>query len=172
MPLGAAAYPRNKRRGQRRGEEFAARQRRFAGAPTMVRHLLQFTAEVISAGGRSIRLLKRGIIMLRSFGHLTIAAMLAAGSAACSQTARGVVEDTKDNASAVRGGLETIDVKSAILADDTIDADAIDVDTYQDKRLVVLRGSVPTQEQKARAERIARENAKGYTVDNRLAVVP
>jgi hypothetical protein len=111
-------------------------------------------------------------MMLRSFAHLTVAAMLVAGSAACSHTARGVVEDTKDNASAVRGGLETIDVKTAILADDTIDADAIDVDTYQDKKLVVLRGSVPTQEQKTKAERIARDNAKGYTIDNRLAVVP
>jgi hypothetical protein len=138
----------------------------------VVRHLLQFTAEIISDCGRSIRLLKRGIIMLRSFAHLTVSALLVAGSAACSQTARGVVEDTKDNTSAVRGGLETIDVKSAILADDTIDADAIDVDTYQDKKVVVLRGSVPTQEQKTKAERIARENAKGYTVDNRLAVVP
>jgi osmotically-inducible protein OsmY len=97
---------------------------------------------------------------------------LALGGAACANTARGVVEDTKDNASAVRGGLETIDVKSAILADKTIDADAIDVDTYQDKKLVVLRGSVPNADQKARAEKIARENATGYTVDNRLAIVP
>lgn len=103
----------------------------------------------------------------------TIATLsLALGMAACANTARGVVQDTKDNTSAVRGGLETIDVKSAILADKTIDAGAIDVDTYQDKKLVVLRGSVPTAEQKARAEQIARENATGYTIDNRLAVVP
>ena len=111
-------------------------------------------------------------MMLRSFVQLTVAALLVAGSAACSQTARGVVEDTKDNTSAIRGGLETIDVKTAILADDRIDADAIDVDTYQDKKLVVLRGSVPTQEQKMKAERIARDNARGYAIDNRLAVVP
>jgi hypothetical protein len=91
---------------------------------------------------------------------------------ACAQTARGVVQDTKENASAVRGGIETIDVKSAILADKTIDAGAIDVDTYQDRKLVVLRGSVPTEQQKQRAEAIARDNAKGYTIDNKLAVVP
>ena len=97
---------------------------------------------------------------------------LVVGSAACANTARGVVEDTKDNASAVRGGLETIDVKSAIIADKQIDSGAIDVDTYQDKKLVVLRGSVPTEAQKTRAGQIARDNAKGYTVDNRLAVVP
>jgi osmotically-inducible protein OsmY len=95
-----------------------------------------------------------------------------AGAAACANTARGVVEDTKDNTSAVRGGLETVDVKTAIIADKSIDSGAIDVDTYQEKKLVVLRGSVPTEAQKQKAEQIARENAKGYTIENRLVVAP
>jgi hyperosmotically inducible protein len=90
----------------------------------------------------------------------------------CSHTARGVVQDTKETASAVRGAAETVDVKTALIADKTIDAGAIDVDTYQEKKLVVLRGSVPTEAQKQRAEQIARENAKGYTVENRLVVAP
>jgi osmotically-inducible protein OsmY len=94
------------------------------------------------------------------------------GITACAQTARGVVEDTKENASAVRGAVETVDVKTAIIADKTIDSGAIDVDTYQDKKVVVIRGSVPTQAQKDKAGMIARDNAKGYTVDNQLAVVP
>ena len=96
---------------------------------------------------------------------------LAIGAAGCAQTARGVVTDTKENAAAVRGGLETLDVKTAIIADKTIDSGAIDVDTFQDKKLVVIRGSVPTEAQKAKAEEIARKNATGYTVENRLAVV-
>lgn len=99
-------------------------------------------------------------------------ALMLAGTAACASTARGVVEDTKDNASAVRGGIETVDVKSAIIADKSIDSGAIDVDTYQEKKLVVLRGSVPTEAQKQRAEQIARENAKSYTIENRLVVAP
>lgn len=110
--------------------------------------------------------------MLRKVLNCGFALALLVGSAACANTARGVVTDTKDNASAARGALETVDVKSAIIADKTIDSGAIDVDTYQDKRLVVLRGSVPTEQQKSRAEQIARENAKGYKIDNRLAVVP
>jgi predicted small secreted protein len=110
--------------------------------------------------------------IMRKLLHLSFALALVVGSAACANTARGVVQDTKDNASAVRGGLETIDVKSAIVADKQIDSGAIDVDTFQDKKLVVLRGSVPTEQQKARAEQIAKENAKGYTVENKLAVVP
>ena len=109
---------------------------------------------------------------MRKFLHLSFALALVVGSAACANTARGVVEDTKDNTSAVRGGLETIDVKSALIADKQIDSGAIDVDTFQDKKLVVLRGSVPTEQQKARAEQIAKANAKGYTVENKLAVVP
>lgn len=109
---------------------------------------------------------------MRQVLHSVAIIALVIGSAACANTARGVVKDTKENAAAVRGGLETIDVKSAIIADKTIDSGAIDVDTYQDKKVVVLRGSVPSAAQKARAEQIARENAKGYTIDNRLAVVP
>jgi osmotically-inducible protein OsmY len=108
----------------------------------------------------------------RNLSSALIALTLAIGASACAQTAQGVVRDTKDNASDVRGGLETLDVKTAIIADKTVDSGAIDVDTYQDKKVVVLRGSVPTEAQKARAGQIARENATGYTVDNRLAVVP
>ena len=110
--------------------------------------------------------------MMRKVLQSFVAIALVAGSAACANTARGAVEDTKENTSAVRGAAETVDVKSAIIADKAIDSGAIDVDTYQDKKLVILRGSVPSEAQKARAEQIARKNATGYTVDNRLAVVP
>ena len=98
--------------------------------------------------------------------------LMLAGVTACAQTARGVVRDTKDNTSAVRGAVETVDVKTAIIADKTIDSGAIDVDTYQDKKLVVLRGSVPTEAQKQKAGKIAQDNASSYTIDNQLAVVP
>lgn len=110
--------------------------------------------------------------MLRTLAIATVTVTTLAGAAACSQTARGVVEDTKANTTAVKGGLETVDVKTALLADKTLDAGAIDVDTYADKKVVVLRGSVPTEAQKARAGQIAKENATGYTIENRLAVVP
>ena len=110
-------------------------------------------------------------MLKRSFQSMACVLMLT-GAAACAQTARGVVEDTKDNASAVRGAVETVDVKTAIIADKTIDSGAIDVDTYQDKKVVVLRGSVPTEAQKQKAGMIAKDNASSYTIDNQLAVVP
>ena len=130
-------------------------------------------ADCIQPGSTSIDGgMKEEHTIMRHILHSTLAIALVIGSLACSNTARGVVEDTKENTSAVRGGLETIDVKSAIIADKQIDSGAIDVDTYQDKKLVVLRGSVPSEAQKARAEQIAKQNAKGYTVENKLAVVP
>jgi len=110
--------------------------------------------------------------MIRKIAQTTLVLSIVIGSAACANTARGVVQDTKNTAGAVRGGLETVDVKTAILADKTIDAGAIDVDTNQDMKTVTLRGSVKTQAQKMKAEQIARDNAKGYKIDNRLAVVP
>lgn len=110
-------------------------------------------------------------MLKRSFQSLTCVLLLA-GATACAQTARGVVQDTKANTSAVRGGIETVDVKTAIIADKTIDSGAIDVDTYQDRKLVVLRGSVPTEAQKQKAGQIAQHNASSYKIDNQLAVVP
>jgi hypothetical protein len=113
----------------------------------------------------------RGKTMKRTFTNSVLALTLALGAAACAQTAQGVVRDTKDNASAVRGGMETLDVKTAIIADKMVDSGAIDVDTFQDKKVVVLRGSVPTQAQKTKAGQIARDHATGYKIENRLAVV-
>lgn len=130
----------------------------------MVRSLLRsFVDHVVN--------MQQKVIIMRNLAPTLIALTLAIGAAGCAQTARGVVTDTKENTAAVRGGLETLDVKTAIIADKTIDSGAIDVDTYQDKKLVVIRGSVPTEAQKAKAEQIARANATGYTVENRLAVV-
>lgn len=103
--------------------------------------------------------------------YTLMALTLAISAAACARTAQGVVTDTKANTAAVKGAIETMDVKSAIIADKTVDAGAIDVDTFGDKKVVVLRGSVPTAAQKTKAEQIARDHATGYTVENRLAVV-
>lgn len=110
--------------------------------------------------------------MKHSIPYTLVTLTLTLSAGACARTVQGVVTDTKANTAAVRGAVETLDVKSAIIADKTVDSGAIDVDTYQDKKVVVLRGSVPNQMQKTKAEQIARDHAKGYTIENRLAVVP
>jgi osmotically-inducible protein OsmY len=61
-------------------------------------------------------------------------------------------------------------VKTALLADTRVTAKGIDVDTDLATRTVVLKGHVPSQEQKTIAEQIAVERSSGYHVRNELTV--
>jgi len=73
---------------------------------------------------------------------------------------------------AVGAAIETMDVKSALMADRTVDASNINVDTFHETKTVVLKGSVKTATQRDEAARIAAAEATGYRVDNQLTVVP
>jgi osmotically-inducible protein OsmY len=73
---------------------------------------------------------------------------------------------------AIKGAIETIDVKSALMADRTVDASHINVDTMHDTKTVVLKGSVKTATQRDEAARIAAAEAPGYRIDNQLTIVP
>jgi hypothetical protein len=57
---------------------------------------------------------------IRGFGSLTLAGLLLIGVAACSRTAEGVVSDTRDNVAKTKAAVETLDVKTAIIADKTV----------------------------------------------------
>lgn len=134
-------------------------------------------------------------------GYLAIALMSALSLAACSNTAAGVEEDAEragdkaaaaaDDAAAaakeaaaegretareaggaISAAIETIDVKSALMADRTVDASHINVDTFHETKTVVLKGSVKTATQRDEAARIAAAEAPGYRIDNQLTVVP
>ena len=122
--------------------------------------------------------------------HPSLAFVLAIGvsAAACENTAAGIKQDAKIAAesetaaraketaaktgAAVGAALETAEIKTALMADKSIDATSINVDTYAESKTVVLRGSVPTAAQRDQAERIAVAKAPGYRIDNKLAVVP
>ena len=65
---------------------------------------------------------------------------------------------------------ETADVKFAISMDKTVDASDIDVDTDPATKIVTLKGTVASAEQKARAEAIAVREATGFRVVNQLVV--
>ncbi|HEX8031805.1 MAG TPA: BON domain-containing protein [Vicinamibacterales bacterium] len=78
----------------------------------------------------------------------------------------------RDAAGAVKAAVETIDVKSALMADRTVDASHINVDTFHETKTVVLKGSVKTATQRDEAARIAAAEAPGYRIDNQLTVVP
>lgn len=103
----------------------------------------------------------------------TMAALaLALALPACSNTAKGVAQDSERATEKVAAGVETMDVKAALMKDGTVDASSINVDTMAATKTVVLKGSVPTAEQKAAAEKIAMREAPGYKINNQLTVVP
>jgi predicted small secreted protein len=81
-------------------------------------------------------------------------------------------EAARDASGAIKAAVETIDVKSALMADRTVDASHINVDTFHETKTVVLKGSVKTATQRDEAARIAAAEAPGYRIDNQLTVVP
>jgi len=87
--------------------------------------------------------------------------------------ASAATKDAAGNAgAAVAAAMETVDVKSALMADRTVDASHINVDTFHETKTVVLKGSVKTATQRDEAARIAAAEATGYRIDNQLTVVP
>ena len=90
--------------------------------------------------------------------------------AAAEKAGDAVAGAAKDAGAAVHAGKQTLDVKTALMADSAIDASKIDVDTDENTKTVTLKGSVPNAAQKASAERIAKAKAEGYKVRNLLVV--
>jgi len=103
------------------------------------------------------------------------AAATAEARADTKEAAREASAATKDAAAnaggAIAAAVETIDVKSALMADRTVDASHINVDTFHETKTVVLKGSVKTATQRDEAARIAAAEATGYRIDNQLKVV-
>jgi osmotically-inducible protein OsmY len=91
---------------------------------------------------------------------------------AAEEAAADTKEAAREAGGAIAAAVETIDVKSALMADRTVDASHIDVDTFHETKTVVLKGSVKTATQRDEAARIAAAEAPGYRVDNQLRVVP
>ena len=91
---------------------------------------------------------------------------------AAEEAAAETKEAARDVAGATKAAIETIDVKSALMADRTVDASHIDVDTFHETKTVVLKGSVKTATQRDEAARIAAAEAPSYRIDNQLRVVP
>ena len=82
-----------------------------------------------------------------------------------------IKEGARETGRAVDATKQHLDVKAALLADKTVDASHIDIDTDKDAKILYLRGTVPTAAQKKAAERIARDKADGFTVRNELTVM-
>ena len=92
------------------------------------------------------------------------------------QAARAVGEMAKDAGEelAEKAGAitETADIKSALMADSSVDASRIDVDVSSWTKTVTLNGYVATSPERDKAEAIAKAKASGYKVVNNLAIAP
>lgn len=94
----------------------------------------------------------------------------AAAANSAENTAEAVGEVVEQGGRAADAAVETMDVKTALLADHSVDASRIDVDTDPIMKVVVLKGWVMTAAEKDAAGRIAAKEADGYRVDNQLKV--
>ena len=110
--------------------------------------------------------------MSRNFTGVCALIVVAALSGACANTVRGVKQDTEKVAEKTSAASNTVDVKSALIADGRVDASGINVDTSAQTKTVVLKGTVPSADQKTTAEAIARDKAEGYKIVNQLTVAP
>ena len=83
-------------------------------------------------------------------------------------------QETRDATQSVGSTLDaaaqTMQIKTALIDADNLDATDINVDTDGATKTVTLKGHVPTAAQKAEAERIAKEKAPDYTVRNLIEV--
>jgi len=77
---------------------------------------------------------------------------------------------TRSVGSTLDAAAQTMQIKTALIDADNLDANNIDVDTNGAAKTVTLRGHVATASQKAAAERIAKEKAPDYRIVNNLAI--
>ena len=91
---------------------------------------------------------------------------------AARQVGAAAAEIGDDVSDAASGKKQEIDVKSALMADSSIDASRIDVDTNYFTKTITLKGQVPTHTERDMAEVVAKAHADGYKVTNNLQVQP
>lgn len=82
----------------------------------------------------------------------------------------GLGDAVANGGRAADAAVETLDVKMALVADERLDTDDVNVDTDHTTKTVHLRGSVPSETQKTIAQQIAEQKAVGYRVSNELVV--
>ena len=84
---------------------------------------------------------------------------------------KGVAKETQD---AAQAAVLTPKIKNALVADKSIDASTINVDTSGEKDTVILKGTVRTAAEKARAEAITKkslaDSKSTFKVRNQLTV--
>lgn len=81
-------------------------------------------------------------------------------------------EASEELAERASAAWESLDVKGALMAETSVDATRIDVDTDYKTKTVTLNGYVPTETERNMAEVIAKARAESWTVVNNIQVRP
>lgn len=89
---------------------------------------------------------------------------------AVKDTGNAVGDAVMNGGRAADAAVETMDVKTALIADSRIDSGGINVDTDHVTKTVTLKGHVPTAAQRTFAEQVAVKKAVGYRVENKLTI--
>ncbi len=145
----------------------AATEREAAEAKVKAANAAEATKEAVGTAGEAT---KNG---LEKAAEATKDAAHDVGVAAKNASAEAEVKSKNAaarTADAMDGAAQTMQIKSALIADKSVDASGIDVDTNGATKTVTLKGHVPNAAQKAAAARIAKSKAPDYTVVNTLMV--
>jgi len=89
---------------------------------------------------------------------------------AAKNAARAAGDAVATSGRAADAAAQTLDVKTALIADQRVEAGGIDVDSDSTTKTITLKGHVPNATQKRIAEEIATAHASGYRVTNKLLV--
>ena len=81
-----------------------------------------------------------------------------------------IKEGAQDAGAAVNQTKQEVDIRAALALDTTVDRTGINVVGDEGTRTIRLQGTVPTADQKMRAETIAKDKAEGWTIVNELTV--
>lgn len=86
------------------------------------------------------------------------------------KVAAGTKDATRSVGSTLDAAAQTMQIKTALIDADDLNANDIDVDTNGAAKTVTLKGHVTTAAHKAAAERIAKQKAPEYPIINNLEV--
>jgi hyperosmotically inducible periplasmic protein len=82
-----------------------------------------------------------------------------------------IKEGAQDAGQAINQTKQEVDIRAALALDTSVDKAGINVVGDEGTKTIRLQGTVPTADQKMRAEAIAKDKAEGWTIVNELTVV-
>jgi osmotically-inducible protein OsmY len=145
----------------------AATERAAADAKVKAAHAAEATKDAAATAADATKTgVEKAAEATKDAAHDTVVATKKASAEAEVKTKSAAAT----TANALDGAEETMQIKAALIADKSVDASGINVDTNGTTKTVTLKGHVPNASQKAAAERIAKSKAPDYKVVNNLTV--